>query len=119
MFNVIIWVDKNFTNYDLLKDKCDFLLSKKEKEDLCILNTGENSLVEKYALESGIKFKEIKADWDNKGPKAGYYRNTHLTDLGNAIIFFYGPDSENKGAKLLKNMSSEKHLLIREVKEDE
>ena len=119
MFNVIIYADKDFDNYELLESKCDFFLSRKKKEEITVLSTGECKLVEKYATEKDLSVSVIKADWENKGSRAGYLRNKKLTDIGNAAIIFVGSYCENKGVPSLTRMSQEKHLLVRVIGEDE
>ena len=119
MFSVIIYADKDFSNYELLKSKCDFLLSNKKKEEITILSAGECDLVDKYAKENEYPVTIIRADWKNKGSRAGYLRNKNLTDLGNAAIVFEGSYCENKGVQSIYKMSQEKHLLVRLIKEDD
>ena len=119
MFNVIIYADKDFDNYELLKSKCDFLLSRKNKEEINILSAGECDLVERYAKESELPITTINADWKNKGNRAGYLRNKNLTELGNAAIIFSGSYCENKGVAPLSRMAQEKHLLVRLIKEED
>ena len=120
MFNVIIWADKKFDNPELLKSKCDHLLSRKDKSEVTIITANENLEVESYA--SNPEFgghRVMKADWDNKGKRAGYFRNLNMTELGNALIVFLGADYEDKGAENLIRIARERHLLIRIIKEED
>lgn len=119
MFNVIIFADKYFENYQLLKEKCNFYLSKKNKDEVTILDPCENKLVSLYAAEMGYKVTPIKADWKKYQERSFKIRNEKLTDLGNALIAFKSETGYNKGLQFIKNIAEGKNLLVRIIKEDE
>lgn len=119
MFAVIISGDKNFKDYELLKEKCDRYLSNKIKngEEIIIVSGGSNGsdkLGERYAEEKGYKLKQFKANWDKYGNRAGYLRNKNMTEFSNACIIFHDKEID-KGTKMLIRISREQKLLIREV----
>lgn len=119
MFAVIISGDKNFEDYELLKEKCDKYLSNKIKkgEEIVIVSGGSNGsdkLGEKYAEEKGYKLKQFKANWDKYGNKAGYLRNKNMVEFSNACIIFHKKEID-KGTKMLIRISREQKLLVREV----
>lgn len=124
-FNVIICGSKYFSNYELLKERCDYFLSERIKrgEEIVIISGGSGSGVDKlgedYAKEKGYEVKVIKALWDKYGKKAGYLKNQKMVELGNACIVFQLA-SETKmeaGLKMLVDISRKEHLLVREIKD--
>lgn len=120
-FNVIICGSREWTDYDLLKQKCDaYLKNKLSDPDTKVIIVsgcarGADTLGEEYAKERGLEVKKFPAKWDKYGKRAGYLRNMDMAEVGNAVIAFYSATSENKGTKMMVRIGREKHLLIREV----
>lgn len=122
-FNVIICGSREFTDYNLLKEKCDLFLSNRiEKgENIVIISggaRGADSLAERYAKEKGFELKVVPAQWDKYGKRAGYLRNNRMAEIGNACIAFLD-STECRGTKMMVNIAREKHLLVREVKKED
>lgn len=122
-FNVVICGSREFSNYELLKEKCDYFLSRKigNGDKIVIISggaRGADSLAEKYANEKGFELKVISAQWDKYGKRAGFIRNNKMAELGNACIAFFTETSECKGTSMMVRIAREKHLLVREVKEN-
>ena len=86
MFNVIITVPEEWTDYDRLKSTCDYLLSNKSAiEKINVLLTSQHSLAERYATEKGYGTMFIPVDW-KLGKKARLVRDSQLADISNACI---------------------------------
>ena len=68
-FRAIIAGCRDFNNYELLKEKCDHMLSKKKDTHKVIIVSehaaGADALGEVYALERGFDL-ETYAFWDGK-----------------------------------------------------
>lgn len=121
MFKVIICGSREFDDYDLLKEKCDNILSKKKEagEEIVIISgcsRGADKLGEKYAEESGYEVLKFPANWEKYGKKAGYLRNEKMAEEANACIAFLKSGEECKGTKNMISLARKKNLLIREIK---
>ena len=122
-FRVIICGSREFDDYDLLKEKCDFYLSRKINQGSRVIIVsgcarGADQLGERYAQERGLEVLRFPANWDKYGKRAGYLRNKSMADVANACIAFLDPDAENVGTKMMIRIAREQKLLVREVKED-
>ena len=122
MFKVIIAGSREFDNYDMLKEKCDKILSRKvnEGEEIVIVSgtaRGADTLGEKYAEERGYKIERYPANWDKYGKRAGYLRNKKMAEVSNACIVFLSSKAENKGSKMMISIATEEKLLIRVITE--
>ena len=119
-FNVIICGSREFQDYNLLKEKCDYYLSKRisSGQKVVVISggaRGADSLGERYAKERGLECKVFPADWDRYGKSAGYRRNVVMAEIGNACIACLSGYSENKGTKSMISLARRSHLLVREV----
>ena len=77
-FKVIIAGGRDFSDYELLKSKCDYYLSNLDNPKVIIISgaaRGADSLGEQYARERGYDIDSHPADWDKYGKSAGYRRN--------------------------------------------
>lgn len=125
MFRVIICGSREFDDYDLLKEKCDLILSRKaadSTEKIVIVSgcaRGADRLGEKYAEEKGYEVLRYPADWDRYGKSAGYRRNKQMAEVANACIAFFSSVAENKGTKNMVSLARNMNLLVREVKEED
>ena len=123
MFRVIICGSREFDDYELLRDKCDSILSRKAadpEEKIAIVSgcaRGADRLGEKYAEERGYEVLRYPADWDKYGKSAGYRRNKQMADVANACIAFFSSAGENVGTKMMVKLARNMNLLVREVKE--
>lgn len=125
-FNVIICGSREFENYELLKEKCNHLLSRKLKDPdtkVVIVSgcaKGADSLGEKYASETGLEILKYPADWDRFGKRAGYLRNKQMAEVGNAVIAFMVPgEDKNRGTKNMISLAKAGNLLVREIIDEE
>ena len=118
MFKVIIAGGRDFNDYNLLKSKCDFYLSKinEEIEVVCGGAKGADSLGERYAKEKGLNISYFYADWDLYGKSAGYRRNAEMGNYADALIAFW--DGRSKGTKHMIDYALMKKINVRVVKYD-
>lgn len=125
MFRVIICGSREFDDYELLRDKCDKILSRKAadpNEEIVIVSgcaRGADTLGERYAAERGYQVLRYPAQWEKYGKSAGYRRNKEMAEVANACIAFLSSTSENRGTKNMISVASKMNLLVREVKEED
>lgn len=117
-FRVIIAGSRDFNDYNLLEEKCNFLLSEKVKtHDIVIVSgtaRGADKLGERYAEEYGYEIDAHPADWDKYGKSAGYKRNTQMGEVADAVICFW--DGVSKGTKHMIDIAKEKNLMLRVIR---
>lgn len=95
---VIIAGGRDFSDYEVLRERCDFFL--KTKSNIEIVSgaaKGADSLGERYANERGYSLTKFPADWDTHGKSAGYIRNAKMAAYADALIAFW--DGKSKGTK--------------------
>ena len=110
---VIIAGGRDFTDYKLLKEKCDTILSQ-VKEDIWIVSgtaSGADMLGEKYALERGYQIVYFAPNWRLYGRGAGHVRNREMAEYANSLIAFW--DGKSPGTKNMINKAKEKGLKTR------
>lgn len=119
MFNVIISVPDEWTDYDKVKERCDFYLSNKESsgEKINVLITKQGALSEKYAKEKGYGIIFIPVNW-KYGNKAITVQCSQLADLCNASIIFFSSYGTNWAQNTLNNICSQKKVPTRKIEED-
>ena len=114
-FRVIIAGTRNFSNYELLKEKCDNILSTKRKDSNIVIVSGTakgaDRLGERYARERGFLLRRFPADWDKDGNKAGPIRNAKMADNADALIAFW--DGTSRGTAHMIMTAKEKGLATR------
>ena len=114
---VIIAGGRDFNNYELLKEKVDYMLSNKTKGDIEIISgtaNGADKLGEKYAEENGYKLTKFPADWEIYGKRAGYVRNEEMASYATHCICFW--DGKSKGTGHLINLSKKEKLNLRVIR---
>ena len=113
---LIIAGGREFNDYELLKDKVDYFLSK-YNETIEIVSgkaRGADSLGERYAKEHGYKIKEFPADWDTHKKAAGYIRNQEMANYATHCICFW--DGESKGTEHMINIAKKEKLSLRVIR---
>lgn len=123
-FRVIIAGSREYSDYETLKDTCDYLLSEKANLGVKIIiisghAKGADTLGEQYAQERGYDCEIYPAEWDKYGKSAGYKRNVTMAEHANACIAFFKSGAKNIGTQLMVNIAKEKGLEIREIKKEE
>ena len=114
-FKVIIAGGRDFRNYNLLKEKCDAILSS-VKDDIMIVSgcaDGADSLGEKYAAENDYIVAYFPPNWRLYGRRAGPVRNREMADYGDALIAFH--DGQSKGTANMIKQAKEKGLKVRVI----
>lgn len=115
MNKVIIAGGRDFSDYQLLKTKCDKILSNLSK--VVIISgkaRGADSLGEKYAVEKGYPVEEYPADWNQFGKAAGYIRNEEMAKTATHLIVFW--DGVSSGTKNMIELGNKYNLKIRVIK---
>ena len=113
-FKVIIAETRTFSDYHLLKDKCDAILQ--NITDIEIVSgcaRGADSLGEKYAKENGLKLKLFPANWNKFGKLAGPYRNADMANYADALICFLV--GKSRGSSDMIERAKNKKLLVRVI----
>jgi hypothetical protein len=114
---VIIAGGRDFNDYELLKEKVDYILRNRQDEDIEIVSgkaRGADSLGERYAKERGYKIKEFPADWDTHKKAAGYIRNQEMANYAGHCICFW--DGQSRGTKHMIDIAKREKLNIRVIR---
>lgn len=114
MFRVIIAGGRDFANYDLLKQHCDYMLSKRaEVEEIVIISggaSGADSLGEQYANERGYSLRQFPAQWEKYGRQAGPMRNREMAANADALIAYW--DGKSRGTKNMIEEAQKRGLKV-------
>lgn len=116
MFRVIIAGSRDFSDYQLLCEKMDRLLSnvKEPITVVCGKARGADTLGEQYALERGYEVLPFPADWERYGRSAGYRRNTQMAENADALVAFW--DGESIGTRHMISIAKSHGLKVRVVR---
>ena len=90
-YKVIVSGCRDFADYELLKEKCDFYLQNKKPEIIVIVSghaSGADALGEHYAQERSYETEIYPADWKTNGRAAGPIRNAQMAAVADALIAF-------------------------------
>lgn len=116
-FRVIIAGTRDFNDYQLLRDKCDAILSAKRQDSNIVIVSGTargaDRLGERYARERGYEIRQFPADWLNDEKKAGPIRNAKMADNADALIAFW--DGQSRGTKNMIETAKRKGLAVRTI----
>ena len=116
-YRVILAGCRVFADYELLKEKCDFYLQNKEKEDIIIVSghaSGADALGEHYAQERGYETEIYPADWKTNGRAAGPIRNAQMATVADALIAFW--DGKSRGTKNMIDTATKRGLQVAVVR---
>lgn len=117
-FKVIIAGTRDFVDYQLLRQKCDNILSHKVHNFNIVVVSGTargaDRLGERYARERGFQIERYPADWNRDGNAAGPIRNALMTDNAEALIAFW--DGQSAGTKNMIWTARNKGLAVRVIK---
>lgn len=116
MFRVIIAGSRDFSNYQLLCEKMDKLLTNINEPIavLCGKARGTDTLGERYAHERGYEVRYFPADWERYGRSAGYRRNTQMAENADALVAFW--DGKSMGTRHMISIAKSHGLKVRVVK---
>lgn len=112
-YRVIIAGCRDFADYELLKEKCDFYLQNNKKEDIVIVTghaPGADALGERYAQERGFLLETYPADWKAHGRAAGSIRNARMASAANLLIAFW--DGKSRGTKNMIETAKNHNLKV-------
>lgn len=113
-YKVIIAGCRDFNDYAILKDKCEFYLQNKMRTHNVIVVSGHasgaDSLGEKFAQEHNLQCELHPADWERHGKAAGPIRNKEMADVSDALIAFW--DGNSRGTKSMIDLAQRKGLQV-------
>ena len=113
-YRVIIAGGREFQDYALVKQKCDYYLQNKLQTDTIVIvsghATGADSLGERYASEKGLSVELHPADWQRHGRAAGPIRNEEMASVADALIAFW--DGQSRGTKNMIDTANAKGLKV-------
>lgn len=116
-YKVIIAGCRDFTDYELLREKCDYHLQNLRLEDIVIVSghaSGADSLGERYAQERGFQLETYPADWQAHGRAAGPIRNAKMASVAHALISFW--DGKSRGTKNMIDTAKKHNLQVAVVR---
>lgn len=116
-YKVIIAGCRDFTDYELLREKCDYHLQNLRLEDIVIVSghaSGADSLGERYAQERGFQLETYPADWQAHGRAAGPIRNAKMANVVHALIAFW--DGKSRGTKNMIETARKYNLKVAVVR---
>ena len=116
-YKVIIAGCRDFTDYELLREKCDYHLQNLRLEDIVIVSghaSGADSLGERYAQERGFQLETYPADWKAHGRAAGPIRNAKMARVAHALIAFW--DGKSRGTKNMIDTARKHNLQVAVVR---
>jgi hypothetical protein len=121
IYKVIIAGGREFSDYELLKKKCNYFLQKKKDTHRVIIvsgtASGADSLGERYAQEEGLSIERYPANWNKYGKSAGYKRNVQMANASDTLIAFW--DGKSRGTEHMINIAKERNLNVRIVRYEE
>ena len=116
-YKVIVAGCRDFADYELLKEKCDFYLQNKKPEIIVIVSghaSGADTLGERYAQERGYETEIYPADWKTNGRAAGPIRNAQMATVADALIAFW--DGKSRGTKNMIDTATKRGLQVAVVR---
>ena len=115
-YKVIIAGCRDFADYELMKEKCDFYLQNKKKDVIIVSGhaSGADALGERYTHERGFGLETFPANWKVHGRAAGPIRNAQMADVANALIAFW--DGKSRGTKNMIDTATKRGLKVAVVR---
>ena len=116
-YRVIIAGCRDFADYELLKEKCDFYLQNQKPEDIVIVSghaSGADALGERYAQERGFGLETFPADWKANGRAAGPIRNAKMASVAHTRIAFW--NGKSRGTKNMIDTATKRGLQVAVVR---
>lgn len=108
---VIIAGCRDFTDYQKLKQFCDYTLTGiKDIEIVSGTQRGADKLGERYAEENNYPIERFYPDWNLYGNSAGPRRNTQMADYADILIAFW--DGKSRGTQDMINKAYKKKLIV-------
>ena len=116
-YKVIIAGCRDFADYELLKEKCDFYLQNQKPENVVIVSghaSGADALGERYAQERGLQLETYPADWKAHGRAAEPIRNAQMASVARTLIAFW--DGKSRGTKNIIDTATKRGLKVAVVR---
>lgn len=110
---LIIAGTRSFSDYELLKQKCDFFL-KNTPHPIEIVSggaPGADYLGEQYAIHNQYPVTRFPADWKTHGRAAGAIRNAAMAKYATHCIVFW--DGKSPGTKIMIDLATKHNLPIK------
>lgn len=118
-YRVIIAGSRSFSNYELLRKHCLFLLQEKMRTHRVIIVSGHahgaDTLGERFAKEQGLTVELHPAKWKALGKAAGMIRNAEMARASDALIAFW--DGKSRGTAHMINFARRRGLEVSVVEE--
>lgn len=116
VFRVIIAGSREFSDYQLLCEKMDRLLSNINGPIVVVCGKarGADTLGEQYAQERGYEVHYFPADWERYGKSAGYRRNAMMAENADALVAFW--DGESMGTRHMISIAKSHGLKVRVIR---
>jgi len=133
MFKVIIAGGRTFADYELLKNKSDFILSKIKDSIQIVSGTadGADKLGEQYRKERGYSLQEFPAPWNEiegkplhqigirkDGKKywkaAGHFRNAQMAEYADGLIAFW--NGKSRGTQNMIELAKLQNIKVAVVR---
>lgn len=116
-FRVIIAGCRDFKDYELLKQKCDHMLSKKKDTHKVIIvsrhTSGADALGERYAKERKFGLEKYPAD-RSRGRLSSAIRNEQMARVADALIAFC--DGKSRDTKNIIDFANIKGIPVKIVR---
>lgn len=126
---IIISGGREFNDYQLLREKCNFYLSNQSNVEIvsgrCDTGTltfvtdegirvfGADGHGERWAKEKGYPVTPFPADW-NKGKIAGPIRNEQMAKYADALVCFW--DGKSRGTYNMIKVATKEGLKVKVVR---
>ena len=92
-YRVIIAGSKDFDDYTLFEEKCNYVLAEKMKTHNVIILAGTSyrtvGLIEQFSYEHNLIVIPFGAEWGRHGQNAGYKSNEEMIKVADALIAFW------------------------------
>lgn len=113
---LIVAGSRDFNDFQLLRNKLDFFLSKTDEKVEIVSGTcrGSDRLGERYAGLRKLKVKKFPANWNKYGLSAGYKRNEQMAKYASHCVVFW--DGKSRGTKHMIDFAEKYKLNLRVVK---
>ncbi len=117
MNRVIVAGGRDFSDYELLAEKLDFLLEN-ITSPVIVSGTarGADTLGEQYAAERGYSVNRFPADWQTHGKRAGYLRNAEMAKNADCLVAFWNGRRERSGTYMMIQIAKERGLQVRVIR---
>lgn len=106
---VAIVGSRDFTDYERFKKAIEGVVF---EGDTIISGgaRGADSLARRYAVEKGLQYVELPAQWETYGKSAGFRRNQQIVEEAEFVVAFW--DYESKGTKSTIDLAIKSEKLI-------